>query len=356
MTKKENFIVKEKPTISEDMKQIIIDYISCSSIRMDQFTVGDEIYQMFYTITCPAPNGTVLFKNNQFVEPFNQYYQKLLTASQMITDLNGFFLSQKIEDFHLDPEQMKYLKLNYPRIITVQDFIKSKPQLIDPYMEHIRNTLMCFEAITSLVVTKNKANLNTNERKGGLARLEVEEKDCQMAQEFVECSSLSMEEMKKQYKLVQSIDQSIDFYNLRKLFYQRLKKVGEDKYPNLIMELNDEKDDIYKYVTISIENMTVSMEQCKELKKGYFIYERIEVWNEYETYFTRKLLKTNPLKQDDVIALVYKEWRYNDVEQSLEEMPALDFTTDMSNEEKEYLEITPSEQKHYLRCLSKNKK
>ncbi len=361
MTTKENFIEKEIATISEDMKQKIIDYVSFGSAKVEQFEVGaDNNYVILYTTTCPRPNGNLLFKNNQFAEPFNQYYQKLLTDSPMLTDLNGFFLSQKIEDLHLEPEQIGYLRINYPKIITVQDFLnqglkKYKYHLTDPYMEHIKNILMCFEAITSLVITKNKESLNTDDRKESLPRLEIEEKDCRIAQEFLKNSVLSREEFAELFKQLQLIHQSIDFSTLREFSYLRLKNSKKDKCPNLTMELDDEKDGIYKQVTISIENQTTSIEQCKGFKDSYFIFECIEFWSEYQTYFSRKLLKTNSPKLDNVIALVYKEWVYNSVEQSLEEMPSLDFTGNISKEKKEYLGVSPDEQKHYLRCLSKNK-
>ncbi len=364
MTTKENFIEKEIATISEDMKQEIINYISFGSVRVEEFEIGtdanDANYVIFYTTICPYPNGTLLFKNNQFFEPFNRYYQKILSCPQTMKDLSEFFLSQKIEDLHLKPEQIRYLRINYPEIITVQDFLdqglkKYKYHVTDPYMEHIKNILMCFEAINYSVSKKTKELQNTDNKKEILPRLVIEEKDGLIAQEFLKYSILSREEFDELFKQLQLIHHSIDFSTLRKFSYLRLKNSKEDKYPNLTMELDDEKDGIYKQVTISIENMTTSLEQCQNLQDGYFISECIEIWNEYETYFSRKLLKTNPLKPKDVIAIVYKKWIYNSVEQTLEEIPALDFTGNISKVEKEYLEVSPTEQKQYLKCLSKNR-
>lgn len=187
-------------------------------------------------------------------------------------------------------------------------------------------------------------------------KLEIDESDRKITQDFLSQSTLSKEEFNALYWQVRLIHQAIDFPTLRMYSYQRLKNSTQDKYPDLIMELDDEKDGIYKQVRISPENMTISIELCKNLKDGYFIAECIEFWNDYESYFSRKLFKINYPKKEEVTSLAYKEWQYNGVEKTLEEMPSLDFTaTTLSKSDKEYLEATPSEQKHYIRCLSKNK-
>lgn len=349
MTTKEIFIEKEFATISEEMKQEIIDFVSTGNrAKVEQFKGDDDInYAMLYTIACPF-QGTILFKNNQFAEPFNRYYQELLES----TDLRRDILKQRIEDFHLDSEIMKYLQEKDPVIITVQDFMVYIRYDDDPYMEHIQHILNCFAAINYSVATRYQAILNTDEKEESLPKLEVEERDRLIAQEFSANSTISIEELAEQFNQFKLIHSAIEFPTLRKFFHLRRKNSQEDKSPNLTMDLDYEKDGIYKQITISTEIESTSIEQCRNFKDRYIIYERMEFWNESETYFTRKLLKTD---QNNVIALVYKQWLYNSVEQTLKEMPALDFTKNFPTKEKEYLEVSPAEQKHYLKCLSRNK-
>ncbi len=343
---------KEPSIISEEMKQEIIDFVSMGNrAKVEQIKEDDDInYAILYTIACPVPR-TILFKNNQFAEPFNHYYQELLES----TDLERDILKQRIKDFHLDPGIMKYLQEKEPLIITVQDFMVYIRYDDDPYMEHIQDILNCFAAINYSVATRYQAILNTDEKEESLPKLEVEERDRLIAQEFLYNSTISIEELAEPFNQFKLIHSAIDFPTLRKFSKLILKNSQEDKYPNLIMDLDDEKDGIYKQITISTELESTSIEQCRNFKDRYIIYERMEFWNEREMYFTRKLLKTDPSKQNNVIALVYKQWLYNSVEQTLKEAPSLDFTKNFPTKEKEYLEVSPAEQKHYLRCLSRNK-
>lgn len=118
------------------------------------------------------------------------------------------------------------------------------------------------------------------------------------------------------------------------------------------MEINDDKDGIYKRVQISAEHMTTSIEQCKSLNNGYCVSEKIDIWNECEIYFSRTLLKTNYPNKEEFIPLAHKKWLYTGTIKEIEN----ENYTDLNLADLQKLEGTQKDKKkQYIKCLSKNK-
>lgn len=371
---KTNSTVTKNYNLTESLKQDLIDYISGGTIKITQEKVLNTSYLTIYTTTAPNYGPITVLKNNQLTEPFNIYYQTLLKSPDTTTDIDIIFYQKKLEELHLSENIMKYLKTKFPQIKTVRDFIRTNHYIRDSYMDYIKNILLTFEALTQLVIKQkklleNKEELDTNSpklnknseinlginefKKEEIPKLEIEEKDYQITEEFL-TASLTKEEFDTLYWQVWLIHQSIDFSTLRKYAYLKLASSTNQKYPNLWMDLTDEKDGIYKQVKISIEDMTTSIEQCKNLNNGYFISERIEVWNTDEIYFYQTLLKTNFPKKKEFIELAQKAWLYNN-EIPLEKIKAENYTKINSTNKQVSEPYQKERKKQYIKCLSKNK-
>ena len=181
----------------------------------------------------------------------------------------------------------------------------------------------------------------------------IEEQDKLLSQNFLKNQNINEKEINDLYWQIEAINDAIDFRKLRKYSYLRLKNSKKDKYPNLTIDLDDEVDGIYKQIKISVENLTIEIEQCKNLANGYCIFENIKFYNEYETYITRTLLKTKFPNNVEFIPLAKKEWLYNGKEKKLEMMEFIDYTK-YNIEKIREIEKIEKHTKTYIKYLKKN--
>lgn len=181
----------------------------------------------------------------------------------------------------------------------------------------------------------------------------IEAQDKLLSQNFLTYQNINQTEINSLYWQIESINDAIDFKKLRKYSYLRLKNSKKDKYPNLIIDLDDEVDGIYKQIKISTDNLTIEIEQCKNLANGYYIFENIKFYNEYETYITRTLLKTKYPNNVEFIPLSKKEWLYNGKEKKIEMIDSIDYTK-YNIEKIREIEKIEKHTKTYIKCLKRN--
>lgn len=199
--------------------------------------------------------------------------------------------------------------------------------------------------------------MNKKEFIRDIPSLTIEEQDKIEAQVFISSSILTREEFDSLYWQVQLIHQSIDYSKLRQYCYLRLRNSQENKYHNLWMEIDDDKDGIYKQIQISPDDLNTYIEQCKDLNNGYCIYEKVVYWNECEIYFSRTLLKTNYPKNNEFIPLASKEWLYDGLNLTpFKEIKNENYTDFNLKYLQELEEVQKERKKHYIKCLSKNNK
>lgn len=129
--------------------------------------------------------------------------------------------------------------------------------------------------------------------------------------------TLDKNEFNNLYWQVELLHQAIDFSKLRQYSYLRLKNSDKEEYHDLIMNLDDEKDGIYKKVIISPDQLSTSIQLYKSLDNEYLIFESIEFWYEEETYFSKILLKVNHTKNQEIRPLYKKEWLYDNTKKCL---------------------------------------
>jgi len=139
--------------------------------------------------------------------------------------------------------------------------------------------------------------------------------------------TLDKNEFNNLYWQVELLHQAIDFSKLRQYSYLRLKNSDKEEYHDLIMNLDDEKDGIYKKVIISPDQLSTSIQLYKSLDNEYLIFESIEFWYEEETYFSKILLKVNHTKNQEIRPLYKKEWLYDNTKKMFKELLNIDYRT-----------------------------
>lgn len=201
------------------------------------------------------------------------------------------------------------------------------------------------------MIDKKETNIND------IKFITIEEQDKILAKDFINNDTLTIEEFDSLYWQLRLIHQSIDYQILRKYSYLRLKNSTENVYHNLLMDITDDKDGIYKQVKISTEDMITSIEQCKNLSERYYISEKIEFWNEFEVYFSRTLLKTNYPQKKEFIPIAFKKWLYNPQDGITlpEEIESENYTKTIQKKSESLIKNQEEQNKVYVKCLSKNK-
>lgn len=199
----------------------------------------------------------------------------------------------------------------------------------------------------------DKKEININDIKS----ITIEEQDKILAKDFINNDTLTIEEFDSLYWQVRLIHQSIDYQILRKYSYLRLKNSTENIYHDLLMDITDDKDGIYKQVKISIEDMITSIEQCKNLSERYYISEKIEFWNDFEVYFYRTLLKTNYPQKKEFIPIAFKQWMYNQKNGIAlpKEIESENYTEIIPKESELLIKNQEEQKKVYVKCISRNK-
>ena len=139
--------------------------------------------------------------------------------------------------------------------------------------------------------------------------------------------TLDKNEFNNLYWQVELLHQAIDFSKLRQYSYLRLKNSDKEEYHDLIMNLDEEKDGIYKKVIISPDQLSTSIQLYKSLDNEYLIFESIEFWYEEETYFSKILLKVNHTKNQEITPIYKKEWLYDNTKKIFKELLNIDYRT-----------------------------
>lgn len=57
------------------------------------------------------------------------------------------------------------------------------------------------------------------------------------------------------------------------------------------MEIDDNKDEIYKIITVYIENSNVSIEFLETINEEYSVFNKLVMNNEFDIIYSKKLVK-----------------------------------------------------------------
>ena len=173
-----------------------------------------------------------------------------------------------------------------------------------------------------------------------------------LANNFIKESVITKEEFDSLYWQAKLIYEAINLPKLRQYSYLRLKNSIQDVYHDLIMDLDDEKDGIYKQIKISIDFLKVCIQKCQKVTNEYCIFECIEYIDEYQIYYYKTFLKTSYPNLEEFIPLSYKKWMYHEEKELLEEINNIDYTKSASSLTNNFNKAN----KNYIKCLSRNKK
>lgn len=156
------------------------------------------------------------------------------------------------------------------------------------------------------------------------------------------------------------LNSPIDKYEFENLYIElieivnliNLEKITKlSKYNKFYTEILDDKDNLYKKITINLKERTISIDLCQLINTNYFIAKNITYYNKNNIQFCKKLVK-----QEHFIELALKKWKYNgqDVNNNcFKELEIIDYTKTIPCYSIYELRETEN---HYKRCLSKNKK
>lgn len=119
------------------------------------------------------------------------------------------------------------------------------------------------------------------------------------------------EEFDLYYSQLRLIYESINFEKLRTFSYLRLKDSKKDIYHNFVMEFDDDKDEIYKIITIDIENSNVFIEFLETINEEYSVFNKIVINNKFDIIYSKKLVKLDNNNPVHFIPIFEKVWRYD---------------------------------------------
>lgn len=118
------------------------------------------------------------------------------------------------------------------------------------------------------------------------------------------------EEFDLYYSQLKLIYESINFEKLRTFSYLRLKNSEKKLYHNFIMEIDDDKDKIYKIIIVDIENSNVSIEFLETINEEYSVFNKLVMNNEFDIIYSKKLVKLER-NRTHFIPVFEKIWRYD---------------------------------------------
>lgn len=155
---------------------------------------------------------------------------------------------------------------------------------------------------------------------------------------------INYEEFFKLYLLIQETLRVINF------------KESKTRLKNFNIEIPDDNDQIFKEVKIDIPTKNISISLCQNITEDYFISTNITYYNTQNIEITKKLVKTKFPNGKSFRELAIKKWQYNGEEEFMnqfKEIESIDYTENIPIYS--INEIKDSE-KHYIKCLSKNRK
>ena len=154
---------------------------------------------------------------------------------------------------------------------------------------------------------------------------------------------INIDEFDKIYSLVMDIMIIINFENI------------DRKYANIIIEIANDDDKIYKKVIINPQNKSISINLCQNVNSKYFIAKNLTFYNEKDISFTKILVNKPYDYRNEYKELAIKRWKYNGEGirlNNFEEITVEDYTKTIPIYSMTELKLT---QEHYTKCLSKNK-
>ena len=157
-------------------------------------------------------------------------------------------------------------------------------------------------------------------------------------------NSINYEEFSKLYLLIQETLKIINF------------KESKTRLKSFNIEITDDEDQIYKEIKINLPFRQISISLCQNITEKYFISTNITNYDQEEIQIIKTLVKTNFPNGKSFRELAIKKWQYNGEEEFIDkfkEIDSIDYTENIPCYS--INEIKDSE-KHYIKCLSKNKK
>lgn len=154
---------------------------------------------------------------------------------------------------------------------------------------------------------------------------------------------INTDEFNKIYSLIIEIMKTINFENIDK------------KYANIVIEIDNDDDKIYKKVIINPQNKSISINLCQTVSSKYFIAKNLTFYNERNITLTKKLVNKPYDYRNSYKELALKRWKYNGNGINLnnfEEITIEDYTKTIPIYSMTELKLI---QEHYTKCLSKNK-
>lgn len=123
------------------------------------------------------------------------------------------------------------------------------------------------------------------------------------------------------------------------------------KFKEVFTGIIDEKDGLYKEITVNLKNKSVVISSCQELKDDYFISKKLIYVNNNDIKYYETLVKKespNSIYRE----IVTKGWKYG------EDYTAIKICSENYTEDIPVYSIQElrNSKNHYSKCLSKNKK
>ena len=155
---------------------------------------------------------------------------------------------------------------------------------------------------------------------------------------------INYEEFSKLYLLIKETLKVINF------------KESQTRLKSFNIEITEDEDQIYKEIKINIPAKYISINLCQNITEDYFISTNITYYDIQNIEITKKLVKTKFPNGKSFRELAIKKWDYNGQEQFMNQFKEIESTDYTENIPIYSINEIRDSEKHYIKCLSKNRK